>query len=244
MDAGAGDDQPGYGMGPFDIFQMFEEASTGHSGAFGRQVTLSSVTAAGCPACPAETTLAELEAADARGVVNLRGAGLRNGLPVAVSFLQASSLYQVGGITRTRAQLVAEAQGGQTLVTLTAHLRSGVGAQTPQPLVAPLNANCGTGVGATGDPMLPGGTSFVVQAKYVAAGDAVFVDGARVPTASLGVLGAPTTCSEAIADARVQVTLGTTLANGAHLLQVQNQGGLGLLSNEMPFCVGTAAQCN
>ena len=62
--------------------------------------------------------------------------------------------------------------------------------------------------------------------------------------ATLSVLGAPTTCNETLADARVQVVLGTTLANGAHLLQIQNQGGLGLLSNEMPFCVGTAAQCN
>jgi DNA-binding beta-propeller fold protein YncE len=236
--------QPGYGAGPFDIFQMFEEASTGHSGALGRQVTLSTVTTAGCPACPAETTLAELEAADARGVVNLRGSGLRNGFPVEVSFLQASSLYQVGAATRTRAQLVAEAQTGQTLVTLSALLRSGVNALSTQPLVAPLNANCGTGNGGTGDPALPSGTTFTVQAKYVAAGDAVFVDGARLPTATLTVLGTTTTCNETIATHRVQVALGTTPATGAHLLQIQNQAGLGLISNEMPFCIGTAAQCN
>jgi DNA-binding beta-propeller fold protein YncE len=235
--------QPAYGAGPFDMFQMFEEASTGHSGALGRQLTLSSTSAAGCPACETETILAELEAADARGVVNLRGAALRNGSPVLISFLQASSQYQVGAALLSRAQLVAEAQLGTTLATLTAHLRSGVSPTAPQPLLAPLAANCGTGIGDTGDPALASGTTFTVQAKYVAPGDAVFVDGQRVAGATLTVLGAPTTCNETIADARIQVALGA-LASGAHLLQVQNQGGLGLLSNEMPFCVTGATPCN
>jgi hypothetical protein len=239
--------EPGYGAPPDQIFQMFEEASTGQSGALGRQVTLNSVTAAGCPACPAETILAELEAADARGVVNLRGTALRGGQATGISFLQATSLYQVGpSTTLTRAQLVAEAQTGATLATLTAHLRSGTSTATPQPLLGPLGANCNTGTGGTGDPALPSGTTFTVQAKYVVAGDAVFVDGRRRSGATLTVLGPPTTCNETIADARVQVNVGTSpaLTNGAHLLQVQNLAGVGLLSNEMPFCVGTAAQCN
>jgi hypothetical protein len=76
-------------------------------------------------------------------------------------------------------------------------------------------------------------------------GDAVFVDGRRIPTATLTNLTASLNCAEAIADRRMQVNLGTSLPDGAHLLQVQNLGGLGLLSNEMPFCVGdTLAVCN
>ena len=63
--------EPTYGVRPLDLFQMFEEASTGFSGALGRQVTLNTATAA---QAAVQALLTALEGADARGVVNLRGA--------------------------------------------------------------------------------------------------------------------------------------------------------------------------
>ena len=114
---------PVYGVGAENIFQMVEEASTGHSGALGRQLTLNSVTAADCPPCALDDVLAELEAADAAGLVNLRGRGLRNGFPTVASYLEGPGHYSVGGLLFDRAALLAAAQSGSLLLTLTAHLR-------------------------------------------------------------------------------------------------------------------------
>jgi hypothetical protein len=139
-----------YGATAVPSFQMAEEASTGHSGATGRQVTLNTRTTGGALLAPTEALLLDLEAADERGVVNLRGAGLRGGNAVIVSYLSPTDEYQVGGVRLTHPALVAEAQVGTTSVTLTAHLRSSTSEDTAQPLLAPIGSNCGTGTGATG----------------------------------------------------------------------------------------------
>ncbi len=144
---------PVYGVGANAIFQMLEEAGTGVSGAFARQVTLDVATASGCPACEAETILADLETSDIRGLVNLRGAGLRNGSPVTVSFREGTGTYRVGNATLSRSELIAEAAAGNLLTTLTAHLRWSVDAETPQPLISVPGASCGTPGGI--DPALP-----------------------------------------------------------------------------------------
>ncbi|MCP5057239.1 MAG: hypothetical protein GY937_10995 [bacterium] len=74
---------PVYNVDAGTIFQMFEEASNGHPGALGRQVTLNNVTTIDPPGpslSPAEEVLVDLEAADVQGVVNLRGFGIRFGI--------------------------------------------------------------------------------------------------------------------------------------------------------------------
>ncbi|MGB5809217.1 MAG: hypothetical protein WBG86_01730, partial [Polyangiales bacterium] len=62
------------GRGPFELFQLFEETSTGFSGAFGRQALLDANTAGS-----AETAalLDRLEAGAQSGVIDLRGNGTR-----------------------------------------------------------------------------------------------------------------------------------------------------------------------
>ncbi len=222
-----------YGATAVPSFQMAEEASTGHSGATGRQVTLNTRTTGGGQLAPTEALLLDLEAADERGVVNLRGAGLRGGNAVIVSYLSPTDGYQVGGVKLTHAALVAEAQVGTTSVTLTAHLRSSTSEDTAQPLLAPVGANCGTGNGPTGDPALPSGASFQLESKYVTAADTVFVDG-QPTSATITVNGPATSCSASQGRIGTElITLSVIPGSGTRLLQVRNASGL--LSNEVPL---------
>ncbi len=235
-----------YGTRPVNMFQMFEEASTGHSGAVGRQLTLSSRTANVPLATDTEALLAALEQADTRGFVNLKGHGVRAGQPSSIEYVATLSAYRIDGAdVLDRAALLGEAATGQLRATLTAHLPTNVSEANPQPLIAPLGANCQAGVGPTGDPELPEGTSFFIEARHVDDGDVVIVDGA--PTGgAVASFGGPTPCesdgADSIADEVVFVDLGIALADGMHLLQLQKPSGLH--SNEMPFCVGNANVCN
>jgi hypothetical protein len=225
--------QPVYNTRPLNMFQMFEEASTGHSGATGRQVTLNTRTTGGGLLASTDALLLDLEAADERGVVNLRGNGLRGGNSVVVSYLSPTDEYQVGGVKLTHAALVAEAQVGTTSVTLTAHLRSSTSEETAQPLIAPIGANCGTGTGATGDPALPSGSSIQVESKHVAATDAVFVDG-QPTAATITVDGPATSCTATQGRIGTElITISGLSGSGTRLLQVKNASGL--LSNEIPL---------
>jgi YVTN family beta-propeller protein len=229
-----------YGTRPLNTFQMFEEASTGYSGATARQLTLNTATA-GLSAT--NDLMTKLEAADARGVVNLRAAGLRNGSSVLLSYRgdTGGTTYKGSSAELTHAQMLAEAQAGTLLVTLTAHLRGA--AADPQPLLA----QNGVGNGTTGDPPLPnlssGGSSdppaFTVIGTDVMSAARVFVDGVPATGATLG-------CSAGVSgafcnDGAVSIDLLVKPASGTHLLQVQNPSGR--LSNEMPFCVGSAGGC-
>ena len=232
--------QPVYGVRPLHLFEMLEEASTGYSGALGRQVTLNSATAAQ----PAVQALLEsLQQADTRGVVNLRGMGLRSGVLFEFSWEAPSAHYQVGtgGLTLTEAQLLGEAQSGTTLVTLTAHLRSN--AASPQPLLATLGAPNNNNA-PIGDPPLPNPTAdanppaFLVQGVDVSTTASVFVDGQpRSASLACGAGSAGGFCN----DGSVTIDLASSPGAGLHLLQVQNPAGL--LSNELPVCFGASSGC-
>ncbi len=224
-----------------DIFQMFEEASTGHPGSLGRQVTLTASNTTGCPACDVEDTLIALELAAEDGLVNLRGTARFNGLPRTIAYHTPTDQYRLtpGNAKRTRAALVADVNNGGsgvTVATLTGHLRSGITEASPQPLLIPSGANCGSS-GATGDPALPSGTSFTLETKYVTNADEVWVDGLVDATATISVSvgGAPGSCSDEVAEDTALITLGSSPGSGSHLLQVRTPGGL--LSNEVPFVV-------
>jgi hypothetical protein len=232
--------EPTYGMRPLNLFQMFEEASTGLSGALGRQVTLNSVTAGDAVAV---FLLALLQDADTRGVVNLRGAGLRNGFTVNLSWDAPNARYKVGSgtLTLTPSQLLSEAQSGATLVTLTAHLRAG-SATTPQPLLSTFG---GTDTGLIEDPPLPNPTAdsnppaFLVRGVDVRSNAIVFVNGQ--PSA-----GATLTCGAGVSsgfcnDGIVTIDLASSPGAGLHLVQVQNPSGM--LSNELPVCFGAGSGC-
>jgi YVTN family beta-propeller protein len=225
--------QPVYNTRPLDIFQMFEEAGTGHSGATGRQVTLNTRTTGGALLAATDALLLDLEAADLRGVVNLRGVGLRTGSPVVISYLSGTGKYQVGGLKLTHAALVAEAQVGTTSATLTAHLRSSTSEDTAQPLLAPLGANCNAGTGPTGDPKLPSGSPLELESKHVTATDTVFVNG-QPTAATITVIGTPNVCSATQGQVGTdRITISGLSGSGTRLLQVKNASGL--LSNEVPL---------
>jgi YVTN family beta-propeller protein len=245
--------QPVYGSGSLDMFQMFEEASTGFSGAVGRQVTLNNVTTAGCnPAhacgaggiCSTMALLCQLEDADARGVVNLRGAGSRNGAPLEFSYNDDSGNYEIGfSLKRTREQLISEAQSiviPYVRATLTGHLRENVGLD-PQPLIS--ITNLGDGNGTNPDiPLLPGDNPMVLSPTDVLAGAEVFVDG-ELATLAAGISCSgsfPCTSPETLT---INLDLGAMgLSNDLHLLQVQNPSGS--ISPELPICVGSIAACD
>jgi hypothetical protein len=226
--------EPTYGVRPPDLWQMVEEASTGTSGALGRQVTLNSTTAV---LTETQDLLDELEAADARGVVNLRGHGLRSGSKVTISYDANNNRYLVGAgsVKLTPAAFLAETQAGTTLATLTAQLPSG-STDAVQPLLSTVG-NPGNGV--IDDPPLPqlasGHPPFDTTGTNVSSSATVLVDGQPVS--------ATLTCSNGITggfcnDGDVEIDLDARpTPDGLHLVQVQNPAGL--LSNELPICVAS-----
>ena len=240
---------PAYATRPLDIWQMFEEASTGYSGAIGRQVELNTRTTGAGAIAETEALLAALELADTRGLANLRAVGVRN---VGAGLAKESFSFRSDGtykndpqtVSLTRAQLIAEAQAGTSILTATAALRSGLqvpGVGVPQPLLG-----IGTGTGVTGDPPLPtfasGGAAdppaFTAIGTDVRTDAAIFVDGAPATgtiTCSAGVTGS--FCN----NGNVSIDLAVKPAIGLHLVQVLNPTGP--LSNELPLCVGTQVQC-
>jgi hypothetical protein len=227
-----------YNVGPFDIFQMIEEMSNGQSGAFGRQLTLNLRSTTGGNLAATNSVLAALESADLKGLVNLRGSGIRNGTVFTLSF-RSNGTYQGGFLALTRAQLIAEVVAGTTTtLTLVGHQRSSVNAGTVQPTLW-VNA-VGTIVsngrpnlpqfGSGNPPVIPGQ---VLRARDIQPGAKALIDGEPV------ALDAPISC-----------TIGGTLPNclnpainldlaappetvGLHVLQLQNPDGL--LTNELPI---------
>jgi hypothetical protein len=242
-----------YGGTAQNNFQMFEEASTGHSGALGRQVTINSATAAGAPSSPADDLLAPLEQADERGLVNLRGHGVRNS-HVVISYDPSSNPtnpYKVGDARLSRAAMMAEALTGDLVATLTAHLRSDVSEATPMPLLSVPGASCDTQTTAfnttSSDPRLPllstGNLAMALESKYVTSSDEVYLDGEpavapTLPTEAIEVTGSTPFCDDAITPDQITVTLGTLPTTGPHVIQIRSGG---LLSNELPICVNQCA---
>jgi len=235
---------PVYNVLPQDMFEMFEEASTGQSGAIGRQLSLNARATDAGHLAGTTSLLAALESADARGAVNLRGYGVRNAgggfFRIQLSFKSELGLYDAGdGLSFARAELLADAQSGALVLELTAELREGVGNPGFQ---QPLISTQATGTGATGDPplpVLPAGNPMTLRGVTVRGDAVVLVDGQPV-AATVGCVGgsfAPVYCSSSV----LSVNLAAIPANGMHLLQLQNPTGP--LSDEMPICVGPVAGC-
>jgi YVTN family beta-propeller protein len=241
--------QPVYAVRPLDIFQMFEEASTGYSGALGRQVELNTRTTAPAALTQTDTLISALELADTRGLINLRAEGVRNtgsGFAPAVFSFRTDGTYKNGNdtLSLTHAQLIAEGQAGTSILTFTGDLRSGQqvpGTGIPQPLLG-----VGTGTGVSGDPPLPNLTAgggdpapFNVVGTDVRSDGVVFLDGAPF-------VGATLTCSAGTTgnfcnNGTVAIDFPSTPATGIHRLQVLNPTGP--ISEELPFCVGGKTQC-
>ena len=230
--------EPVYGKGPTDIIEMFEEASTGQSGALGRQVTLNAATVS-APELPAtEAVIQALEDADGRGQVNLRAVGARF---TGGAFLWTTLSYRSDGtyksadgtLSLTRADLIAEAAAGTAVMTLTGTLPQNFGLDTHrQPLLTLLT----TGQGPLGNPdllLLPGDHPMDFAAIDIRGDAQIVLDGA--------VVGGTITCTAGsftpyCDSGQVQITLDTLpTVEGLHMLQVQNPSAP--LSVEMPICL-------
>jgi YVTN family beta-propeller protein len=233
------------GVGPVDIFQMFEEAGTGTSGATGRQITLDAHSLGDASEEGTLSLLSALEAADRRGAVQLAGEAIFLGpgprRPThAVTYLAERDAWLVGMEEQTREWLLEAARSGERSITLTARLpvRFGEGVHR-QPLLAVDRI----GVGMTGDPalpFLPDENPMILRGIDIEAGAALFVDGAPASGTLTCVGGefAPKYCVSQRLQVRLDVPPHTP---GLHLLQVQNPDGP--QSNELPICVAPLARC-
>jgi YVTN family beta-propeller protein len=235
--------RPILGVGPVDIFQMVEEASTGTSGATGRQVTLTREALDGEAAAETLALLDALEAAAARDAVELRGqaaeARLPRPAPMALVYRPGADTYGLDDRELSRGQLEAEVRAGRLVATLTGHLpaRFGEGIHR-QPLLAP----AGSGVGPTGDPPLPfltGQTAMTLEGSDVRPGSRLLLDGSPVE-GEIGCLDG-SFGSGFCSSRRLRVALAALPPAGLHLLQVQSPHGP--VSNELPICVGSVAAC-
>jgi len=234
--------QPVYGSGPEPMFQMFEEASTGFSGALGKQVQLNQTTTAAGPTLTATlSVLNALQTADNRGSVNLRGVGRRAGAPVTLSYRAPTSDYRNANdaVILTQAQLVSEAQAGTTNLMLTASLSVNFGNEAyRQPLLSVTSLADANGTNPA-IPFLPAADPMQLVGIDVRSDATIVIDGAPV-AGTISCVGGTFTpyCSSQL----VSVDLANAnIGSGLHMLQVQNPKSA--LSVELPVCGGTLASC-
>jgi hypothetical protein len=234
--------QPVYASGPEPMFQMFEEASTGFSGALGKQVQLNQATTVAGPTLTATlNVLNALQTADNRGSVNLRGHGRRSGAPIQLSYRAPTNDYRNGNdsVILTQAQLVAEAQAGTLNLMLTAALSANFGNDDyRQPLLSITNLGDANGTNPA-IPFLPGANPMQLRGIDVRGDATIFVNGAPV-AGTIGCVGGSFTpyCDSEV----ISLNLANpNLGSGLHMLQVQNPKSA--LSVELPVCGGTLNSC-
>jgi hypothetical protein len=225
------------------MFQMFEEASTGYSGALGRQVQLNQATTQAGPTLTATLSgLNSLQTADSRGLVNLRGVGMRSGVRLVLSYRAGTNDYRdhTDGLILTQAQLVAEAQAGTLNMAMTGALPQNFGLEDyRQPLLSVTTLGNGSGGTNPDIPFLPGDDPMQLAGIDVRSDATIFIDGAPA-AGTISCVGGSFTpyCSSQV----VSVDLANAnIGSGLHMLQVQNPKSL--LSVELPVCGGTLASC-
>ncbi|MEM7434309.1 MAG: hypothetical protein AAF436_04085 [Myxococcota bacterium] len=225
------------GRGPFELFQLFEETSTGFSGVFARQVTLG---ASGAPLGARETALLDrLEAVAADGLIDLRGNGTRaNGDELVM--LYRDGAYAVldaeGEVseTLTRAELVEQAAAGEIIVTLTGRLGSVADAGNAQPALWLPRAEEGRPRDnfLQAFPVINDDPTFAVFGRHISPDAIVLLDG-RAVDATLTCAAAGT--FPACEDESIQIALAQKPSAGDHTFQVATP--LGLISNELLMIV-------
>ena len=207
---------------------MVLEHSTGFSGSFARQVTLSKQSLAD------DTTmdlLAALEQSAQEEAIELVG----NGVFLGAKKPQSEALFFDGSayVTKTRLyardELIDMAKDGLFLATLTAHKGENAGADQAQPAIWTL----GPIEQQNGPQRFPklhsGQSSFTVSGRHIGEDAYVLVDGRRV-AGSVSTLG----------NEVLEIALMETPDEGMHLLQVQTPGGL--MSNDFIFYVTSGAE--
>ncbi len=198
------------------VWDMVLEMSTGYSGAFARQVTLTSDSIVDASTLD---LLAALEQASREGAVVLQGDGVRSdgdsSSPVNVQFGDDGRYHeQSGGSSFTRDQLLENVDAGKLTITFTARHGKHCDVDHPQPAiwtVGPLEKQRGK----QKFPVLyPGESTMLVSGRHVDEQARVFVDGHRVD----GQVAMKK-------NERIVIDLKQRPENGMHLLQLQNPSG-------------------
>ena len=209
------------------VWDMVLENSTGFSGSFARQVTLSKATARD----DLTTDLLDaLERSAGEGAIVLEGHGafLDDAKATRVSLrferrIRDGAYIETGGDRRrfTRDKLVSLASSGRFLGTFTASLGTTVDLNHPQPALwtpGPIHPQRGRQKFPV---LVDGKTTMTISGRHIRKGARVVVNGRRVPG------------SIKIDREVVTISLEKSPAAGMHLLQVQNPGGL--FSNDFIF---------
>jgi hypothetical protein len=219
------------------VWNMVLEGSTGFSGSFARQVTLSQSTAGAALTQDLFDAL-ELSASE-KGIV-LQGEGVFiNGSGVtqrtALEYALGGKYVQVVGqaMVFTRAELFARAAIGEFVGTFTGRLGQNVDfLDSPQPTIwcqGPIHTQ-----GRQQFPTMASSTATVlISARHVVDEAHILVDGRQVP-GSITIQDA-THQPRASFDKYITVQLNHLPTVGMHLLQVQNPDGL--FSNDFIFYV-------
>ena len=213
------------------VWEMVLEGSTGFPGAFGRQVTLDASTATSDRRLTNDL-LAALEVAVRDGTVVVRGEGLFTGdgeaTEIGIEFDASAGGYVThdgSGRRWSRDDLLAAAAAGRFSGTLTA--RVGVQGGQAQPAIWTAGA-IEAQAGHQAFPRLASGERrMTMGGRHVAADAFALVDGRRAE-------GAVRVDGETVV-----VELAATPADGMHLLQLHNPGGLS--SNDFLFFVNDAS---
>jgi len=217
------------------VWNMVVEGSTGFSGSFARQLTLSQ----GTVNDPLTNPLMDaLEQAAVEGGIVLRGEGVFvNGAtvtPVALQFdapFQGGVYVETGGARAsfTRDELLTRTTAGEFVGTFTARLGANVDVDHPQPAVwapAALQVQSGPQQFPT---LSAGNMTMLVRGRHIEDGANIIVNGRKVSGSVSCEIGALPDCG----GESIQVQLATLPPPGMHFLQIQNPDGL--FSNDFIF---------
>ncbi|MBT4864371.1 MAG: ankyrin repeat domain-containing protein [Planctomycetaceae bacterium] len=217
------------------VWDMVLEGSTGVSGSFARQVTLSKLTA---KADLTEELLSALELSASEGAVVLEAEGVLIGdstsKPVALQFdgkFNGGSYVEKDGDRKsfTRKELFTLAASGKFVGTFTARHGANADVDHPQPAIwslGPIEKQRGR----QKFPVLHNGkNTMTISGRHIGDNANIIVDGRRI-SGSVSLEGVD----------KIVVNLSTLPAGGMHLLQIQNAGGL--FSNDFIFHVTKDAE--
>ena len=195
------------------VWDMVLEMSTGYSGAFARQVTLSKETVADKLTLD---LLPALEAAALEGAVVLEGNGVTDSSsPVHLQFGPDARYHSMAGdLSLSHAELLQEVAAGRLIVTWTGQHGVNCDIEHPQPIIWTIGS-IEEQRGSQKFPVLyPEQTEMVVSGRHVNKQAQVFVDGHRVP----GHV-------ELKDSENIAIKLEQCPNIGMHLLQLQNPNG-------------------
>ena len=217
------------------VWNMVVEGSTGFSGSFARQFTLSQGTVNDVLT---SDLMDALEQAAGEGGVVLQGEGVFiAGATISPVTLQFDAPFQGGAYVErdgarqsfTRQELLTRAASGEFVGTFTARLGANVDVDNPQPAVWTRGA-IQVQAGPQEFPVLSASNpNMTVSGRHIRDGANIIVDGRKVTgTISCEIGNLPECSGES-----VQVQLQTLPSPGMHFLQIQNPGGL--FSNDFIF---------